>query len=204
MKLARQLYNWVLHWAATPYGALALFVLAFAESSFFPVPPDVLLMALCVANKKKAFLYAALCLSGSVAGGLFGYYIGHELWYTQGQFSDFANFFFIHVPGFNQEVFYKVKHIYEENAFWVLFSAGFTPIPYKIFTITAGVTKINLWLFLAVSGLSRGLRFFLVAGIFHLFGESISQWINRYFNILTIVFTLLLILGFVLLKFSGS
>ncbi len=203
MKLIRQLYNWVLHWAASPYGALALFILAFAESSFFPVPPDVLLMALCVANRKKAFLYAALCLSGSLAGGVFGYYIGYKLWYTQGQFSEFANFFFSHVPGFNQEVFYRVKHIYEDNAFWLLFSAGFTPIPYKIFTIAAGVAHIHPGLFLGVSSLSRGLRFFLVAGIFHVFGESISQWIERYFNILTIVFTLLIILGFALVKFAG-
>ncbi len=135
MKIIRHLYDWVLHWAATPYGSTALFTLAFAESFFFPVPPDVLLIPLCVSSRQKIFLYAALCLSGSVAGGLLGYYIGYELWYTNGRFSEFANLFFTHVPGFSQEVFYKVKNIYENNAFWVLFSAGFTPIPYKIFTI---------------------------------------------------------------------
>ncbi len=200
MRIIRQFYDWTLHWAATPYAVWALAAVAFVESSFFPVPPDVLLIALCVSARKKAFQYAFLCVLGSLAGGLFGYYIGHELWYTHGEFSKFANLMFTYIPGFHEEIFYHVKNMYEQNAFWIIFSVGFTPIPYKIFTIAAGVSQIDLPLFLLASALSRGLRFFLVAGILYRFGESIRLWIERYFNLLTILLTVLILLGFGICK----
>ncbi len=200
MKSIRRVYDWVLHWAETPYGTPALFILAFAESSFFPIPPDVLLIALAVSIRTRAFKYALVCSLGSVFGGMLGYFIGHELWYTKDSFSSFANFFFNYIPGFTPEVFYKVRQMYDENAFWVVFSAGFTPIPYKIITIAGGVSKINIPLFLIASTVSRSLRFFLVAGIIWKFGAPITAWIDKYFNKLAILFTLLLIGGFAMVQ----
>jgi membrane protein YqaA with SNARE-associated domain len=198
--IVRRIYDWVLHWAETPYGAPALFLLAFAESSFFPIPPDVLLIALAVSVRSKAFKFATICSLGSVFGGLFGYFIGYQLWYSGDTYSPFAMLFFDYIPGFTDEMFLKVKSMYEENAFFVVFSAGFTPIPYKLITITAGVTEINIPLFIIASTISRALRFFLVSAIIYKFGEPITKWIDRYFNKLAILFTILLIGGFAVIK----
>ena len=198
--IVRKLYDWVLHWAETPYGLPALFILAFAESSFFPIPPDVLLIALAVSIQKKAFKYATVAAVGSLLGGMFGYSIGYFLWYTGGEFSDFAMAFFNYIPGFTKEIFYNVKQMYEDNAFIVVFSAGFTPIPYKVITITAGVSEINFPMFAIASAISRSLRFFLVAGIIYKWGKPMTVWIDKYFNILAIAGTALLIGGFVVIK----
>lgn len=198
--IIRRMYDWVLHWAETPYGAPALFILAFAESSFFPVPPDILLIALAVSVRSKAFKYAALCSIGSLIGGLFGYGIGHLFWYSGTEFSAIANFFFDNIPGFTVELFDKVRQLYNENAFMVVFTAGFTPIPYKIITIAGGVSDINLPMFLVASAVSRSLRFFLVAGFIWKFGEPITRLIDKYFNKLAILFTILLIGGVMAVK----
>jgi len=198
--IVRKLYDWVLHWAETPYGLPALFILAFAESSFFPIPPDVLLIALAVSIQKKAFKYATVAAIGSILGGIFGYGIGYFLWYTGGEFSNFAMIFFDYIPGFTNEVFYNVKQMYEENAFMVVFSAGFTPIPYKVITITAGVSEINFPMFTIASAISRSLRFFLVAGIIYKWGKPMTIWIDKYFNILAVLGTILLVGGFVIIK----
>jgi membrane protein YqaA with SNARE-associated domain len=201
MKLIRNLYEWVLHWAHTPYGAIALFVLAFAESSFFPVPPDVLLIALALSVRTKAFKFAIICSLGSILGGAFGYYIGYELWYAGTSFSNFANFFFDYIPGFTEPVFLKVVSLYKEYSFLIVFSAGFSPIPYKVFTVTAGVTKINFLNFLLASAVSRSLRFFIVSSLIYKFGKPIKKYIDKYFNKLTLLFVILIILGFVVIKY---
>lgn len=199
--LVRRLYDWVLHWAHTPYGTPALFVLALAESSFFPIPPDVLLIALAVSVPVRAFKYALVCSLGSVAGGIIGYGVGYVLWYTSdGGFSAFARFFFDYIPGFTEDIFNLVKGKYDENAFLAVFTAGFTPIPYKVFTIAGGVCKVNFLEFILASAVGRSLRFFLVAGIIWKFGEPMTRWIDRYFNKLAILFTVLLIGGFIVIK----
>lgn len=195
MKLMRQLYDWVLHWAETPYGAPALFLLAFAESSFFPVPPDVLLIALCVSVPRKAWRFAALALAGSVLGGLFGYGLGWGFWALLEQP------FYDYVPGFSSDVFLRVQALFSEYDFWVVFTAGFTPIPYKVITIGAGVFKINFIIFVVASLLSRGLRFFLVAWLLYRYGPGIRDFIDRYFNVLSFIFLVLLVGGFLLLKY---
>jgi membrane protein YqaA with SNARE-associated domain len=198
----RRLYDWVLHWAETKYAVPALFILAFAESSFFPVPPDVLLIALAVSVPAKAFKYAMICTIGSVTGGMFGYLIGYELWYSgSGEYSSFAMFFFDHIPGFTVDIFEKVSKMYEDNAFLAVFTAGFTPIPYKVFTITAGVCKIDFFIFLIASFVSRALRFYLVSAIIWKFGAPIKSWIEKYFNMVAIGFTVLLIGGFIVIKY---
>jgi membrane protein YqaA with SNARE-associated domain len=201
----RELYDWVLHWAHTPYGTPALFLLAMAESSFFPVPPDVLLIALAVSVPSRAFRFALVCSAGSIIGGMIGYLIGHGLWYdTGGNFSVFARFFFDYVPGFTTELFKIVGDKYNENAFWAVFTAGFTPIPYKVFTIAGGVCKIDFLVFALASLIGRSMRFFLVAAFIWKFGGPITAWIDRYFNKLALVFTMLLIGGFVLIKWMAG
>ena len=160
MKYIRQLYDWVLKWAESPYGALALFILAFAESSFFPIPPDVLLIALVLGSQTKAFRFALIATAGSVLGGLFGYYIGYALWNIGvDQFS--LHIFPVHIRAFE-----SVKLQYNEWGFWIVFTAGFTPIPYKVFTIASGVVELNLLMFLIASTVSRAARFSLYLSCF--------------------------------------
>ena len=202
MKYIRKLYDWVLHWAETPYGPWVLFILAFAEASFFPIPPDALLIALVLGVRKKAFKFATLCTIGSVLGALLGYSIGHFVWWNApNEFSSIANFFYANVPGFNEKIFFNVKELYDKWNFWIIFTAGFTPIPYKVFTITAGAFNVNLLLFLVASIASRAGRFFVVSFLIWKFGEQIKSFIDKYFNLLAIVFTVLLIGGFVAIKY---
>ena len=190
----RRLYDWVLHWADTPYGTPALGILSFAESSFFPVPPDVLLIALGIGKPKRAFFYALVCSLASVAGGVVGYLIGAGLW------SLLANFFFTYIPGFTPEVFAKVEALYKEWGFVAVLIAGFTPIPYKVFSIASGVLGMGLPLFALASALSRSARFFIVSAMIYFFGEPIKKVIDKYFNLLSILFVILLIGGFFAIK----
>ena len=197
MKLLRKLYDWVLHWAETPYGSAALFVLAFAEASFFPVPPDALLIALILGATQKAFKFATICLVGSVTGALLGYVIGHFLWWSpDGNFTSLALFFFNSLPGFSEQDFNVIQKMYSEYDFWIIFTAGFTPLPYKVFTVSSGAFQISLPMFIIASVISRGARFFLISFLIWKFGPQIKSFIDKYFNWLAIVFTILLIGGF--------
>lgn len=195
MKFFRKLYDWVLHWAETPYGPTALFLLAFAESSFFPIPPDVLLIALCLGAITKSWRFAFYTAAGSILGGMTGYLIGFGLW------GAVDSFFFKYIPGFTEETFLKVLHHYQKSGFWYVFLAGLTPIPYKIFTIASGVFQMNFVLFIIASAISRSLRFFTIAALFRRFGPSIKIFIDKYFNLLAFLFFFLIILGFLLIKY---
>jgi membrane protein YqaA with SNARE-associated domain len=188
----RRLYDWVISFAAKPYALLALSVVAFAESSCFIIPPDVLLMALGLAKPKKAFFYAFVCSVFSVLGGLFGYFIGHFLWVAV------KGFFIPHI--FSQALFDLVSVKYNVYSFWIVFAAAFTPIPYKVFTVTAGVCSVNLVGFFVASMVGRSMRFFMVAAVFYFFGEKAKKIIDEYFGWLTLVITALLILGFYFVK----
>lgn len=202
MKYIRKLYDWMLHWSETPYGPLALFLIAFAEASFFPIPPDALLIALVLGSRTKAFKFAVNSSIGSVAGALFGYALGYFAWWTNGnEFSSFAMFFFDNIPGFTQDQFFKIQTLYEQYDFWIIFTAGFTPIPFKIFTISSGAFDINLIMFLVASIISRSARFFLVAFLLWKYGDTIKEFIDKYFDKLAILFTVLLIGGFVAIKY---
>jgi membrane protein YqaA with SNARE-associated domain len=191
--MLRRLYDWVLHWAETPSGPWALFLLAFCESSFFPLPPDILLIALAVAVPKKSIQYALVCSIGSVLGGCFGYLIGWRFMETIGNkivlFYDFS------------DKFNYIGELYKSYDAWAVGVAGFTPIPYKVFTISAGAFGINFLVFLFASLVSRSARFFLVGGLIYRFGPRIQSFIEKYFNILAIAFTVLLIVGFVAIKY---
>lgn len=202
MKWVRNLYDWVLSWADSKYGGTALFILAFVESVFFPIPPDILLIALCLGGIAKSFRYALICSVASISGAFVGYAVGYFAWMTSsGDFTAFANFFFNNIPGFTVELFSTIKAMFDEWDFWVIFTAGFTPIPYKVFTIASGVFDINLVMFFFASLISRSARFFFVAFLIWKFGPSIKSFIDKYFNLLAIGFTVLLIGGFILIKY---
>ncbi len=191
--MLRRLYDWVVHWAETPYGTWALFLLAFCESSFFPIPPDVLLIALAVAMPRKSLKYALACSAGSILGGCLGYLIGWQFMAAIGQqIIDFYNF------GSGIE---EIGDRYRAYGAWAVSIAGFTPIPYKLFTITAGMFKVNFTVFIIASALSRSARFFLVGGLIYAFGPKIQPFIDKYFNTLAIAFTILLVIGVVIIKY---
>ena len=164
--------------------------LSFAESSFFPIPPDVLLLPLCLSRPQKWYQIAGYCTLFSVLGGLFGYGIGALGWDAT------SAFFYQYVPGFAPEKFESVKELYDAWGPWVVFSAGFSPIPYKVFTITSGVMEMPIAVFIVASVVGRGLRFFLVGWLVARFGEPLKAWIERYFNLLALVAIGLLVLGF--------
>lgn len=190
----RRLYDWVLHWAETPYGPAALFLLALAESSFFPVPPDPLLIALCLGATRRSIRFAASATLASVIGGVIGYAIGAGAWQLVG------DWFFAYVPGVSPAAFARVQALYDRWDFWAIFLAGLTPIPYKVFTLSAGVFGIDFPIFVLASVLSRGLRFFAVAGLIYRFGKPIARFIDRYFDLLAIAFGVLLVGGFIVIK----
>lgn len=191
--MLRRLYDWVLHWAETPYGTWALFFLALCESSFFPIPPDILLIALAVSIPRKAFKYALVCSAGSVIGGCLGYLIGWQFMTSIGQ--HIVKFY-----GLSEKVGY-IQALYIKYDAWAVGIAGFTPIPYKVFTISAGAFDINFSVFILASLVSRSARFFLVGGLIYVFGPGIQSFIDKYFDLLAVVFTALLILGFVVIKY---
>lgn len=191
--MIKRLYDWVLSWAHRPHGAWALFFLAFAESSFFPIPPDVLLIALAISIPARAFRFALIASLGSVIGGAAGYAIGLY-------FMELIGYNIIELYGIADKYEY-VQAMYRTYDAWAVGVAGFTPIPYKAFTITAGAFEINFWVFLAASFVSRSARFFIIGLLIYKFGSPIRDFIEKYFNILTIIFIALLVGGFVLLKF---
>ncbi len=187
-----RIYRWVLSWADHPQATWALAALAFAESSFFPIPPDVLLMALCLGRPRKAFWYATVCTVASVAGGLFGYWIGAAFYDALGrpilEFYDLL------------DKYREVQDLYRRWDVWAVGIAGLTPIPYKVFTVTAGVFGISIPGFIAASFVGRGIRFFVVAAALRKWGKPARRFLDRHLGILSILFVVLLIGGFFLVR----
>ncbi|MEX2644145.1 MAG: YqaA family protein [Acetobacterales bacterium] len=189
----RALYDRVMALAAHPHAGWALFLIAFIESSVFPIPPDVLLIAMVLAARNRAWWLATVCTVGSVLGGLAGYAIGYFLFEGIGEpvlaFYGYA------------DKFAEFQGRYNDWGAWIVFIAGLTPFPYKVITIASGVTGLDLVVFMVASVLSRGLRFFFVAGLLWWFGRPIRDFIERYLGLLTTLFCILLIGGFVILKY---
>jgi membrane protein YqaA with SNARE-associated domain len=178
------LLAWVEGWAATPYGSPALFLIAFAESSFFPIPPDVLLIPLCLGDPERSFWFAFLCSAGSVLGGVAGYGIG----YFGGRPLVYKLF-----PDAKVRA---VERYYDKYNAWATGIAGLTPLPYKIFTISGGACSIDFKTFVLASVVSRSARFFGVASLIYFFGPPIKTFIDRYLEWLAVGFVVLLVLGF--------
>lgn len=183
-----RMYDWCMAWLATPYGIWILFLIAVAESSVFPIPPDVFLIALCVAVPLKAFRYALVCTIGSVVGGMIGYGLG--FWFMDGIGQVIIELYHL------ADKYDLVCELFQKYDVWAVGTAGFTPIPYKLFTISAGLFQLNFPSFVLVSIVSRTARFFLVAALIWKFGAPIRLFIEKYFNILSIVFMALLVGGF--------
>jgi membrane protein YqaA with SNARE-associated domain len=189
----KKIYDWVIGLSNKKNSSLYLFIISFIESSFFPVPPDVLLIPLCIGKPKKALRFAFICTIGSVLGGVLGYYIG--MFFMEGVGYKIIDFYSI------GEEFLRVKNLFNEHGVLAIGVAGFTPIPYKVFTIASGVMKFSLLSLILTSFVARGLRFFIVSILLYKYGDKVRNFIEKYFNILSILFMLLLILGYVFIKF---
>jgi membrane protein YqaA with SNARE-associated domain len=189
----RALYDWTLHWAETPQALTALFIIAVAESSVFPIPPDVLLIAIVAARPGVWMRAAAICTAGSVIGGVIGYAIGAGLMATVGQsIIDFYS---------AQAAWDRVVEVYNGPwGVWFLVAAAFTPIPYKVATIAAGATMMPIVPFVIVSALGRAGRFVLVAGTLRLFGPRVRRRLEANFDVAALLFFVLLVGGFLVLR----
>lgn len=196
----KRLYLWVLGWADTPYGTPALALIALAESSFFPIPPDVLQIALSVSKPRRSYYYATVSAIASVLGGIIGWYIGYALW------TSIDDFFFEFVPGFSHKNFDAVSKLYGENAFLAILAAAFTPIPYKVFTIAAGVchATVPLKTLILASVIGRSGRFFLVATCLYFFGPRAKTILEKHFEWITLALFAMLVLGFLAIRFLVS
>lgn len=191
----RKLYDWVMKWAEGEKSVHFLCLLAFTESVFFPIPVDPFLMAVSTAKPKKAISYSLLASFFSVLGGGFGYLLGYLFWESS------QDFFFTYV--FSQDKFQIVLDKFQENAFWAIFLAGFTPIPFKVFTLAAGVAHIALLPFFLGSLISRSLRFCIEGGLIYFFGPKIRQFIETYFERITLAIGALIIVALIIYKLLG-
>lgn len=212
----RHLYEWVLHWAETPYGLRALIVISFIESSFFPIPPDILLIALVMGARSHWLRFAFWCTIASVVGGLAGYGIGVFAWESVGKWivENIAHVQLIPVngredialPSYMLTTFGNslggeyLFQVYDKWNAWIVYVFGLTPLPYKLVTITAGVARINLPIFIVTSIAARATRFFVVAWVLKKWGKPAKAFIDRYFDLLCVGFVLLLIAGFAVVK----
>lgn len=192
-RLKIKLRNWMVKSADSPHAKWWLLFISFAEASFFPIPPDFLLIAILGARQKHKWMYYSLITTaGSVLGGVFGFVIGFLLFDSVGQFL---------IGAYNLGQYMEViQELFTENAFWAIFIAGFTPIPYKIFTISAGFFGVNFLIFVIASTISRLSRFFAVGYIMKVLGEDMSKFVFKYFNILTLLFAVGVIIFIVALN----
>ena len=192
MKYLRKLYDWTLLKSQHPKASWFLSFFSFIESSFFPIPPDIILIPMIIAKRTNAFFYAFICTASSVLGGIFGYLIGYYLFNSIG---------IIIINYYNlSDQFTLFENYYLQYGIWIILGAGFTPFPFKFITIASGVFGLNILLFIIISILARGLRFYLIAFLLRIFGEVIENLINKYFNFLASVFFILLIGSIVILK----
>ena len=192
MKLLKSLYTWTLNKAEHKYSSWILSIVSFAESSFFPIPPDILLIPMIIAKRVKAWTYAFICTLSSVLGGVAGYAIGYFFYNSIGVFI---------VDTYHLSNSFGVfENYYNEYGMLIVLGAGFTPFPFKFITIASGVFNLNIFLFIITAIIARGLRFYLLAGLLFIFGEKIKIFIDKYFNLLAILFFILFVGSVLLIK----
>lgn len=172
--LIRKLYQWVLKWADHPQSYLILAIFTFIEASFFPIPNYPLLIAICVSNPKKSIWASTISTVSSVTGGIFGYMVGHYLWQST------SAFIFKYL--FSEQLYLMVAEKFQQNTFIAILLACFTPIPFKVFTITAGAANVPLIPFIVAATIGRGFRFYLIGFLFYFFGEPVKAWIEKHFD----------------------
>ena len=193
MNFLKRTYNWTLEKAQHKNAKWYLSLISFVESSFFPIPPDILLIPMALASKANALFYAFICTLFSVLGGILGYAIGYFFYNSVGIY--IVDFYHL------ENSFNIFESYYKEFGILIVLGAGITPFPYKFITIASGVFGLNIFLFIIVSIIGRGLRFYLIAILLYFFGEKIKLIINEYFNILTIVFFILLVGSVFIIRF---
>lgn len=191
--MLKRLYHWVLSWSETKYGIPVLAGVSFLESSIFPIPPDPLLIAMSLGRPRNSFYYVIVCSVMSILGGIIGYMIGFILW------NQVSHFFLSYL--FSIETFNYVSGKYNNNAFISVVGAAFTPIPYKVFTIAAGVFRIDLSHFILASAIGRTGRFLIEGVLIFTYGNKIKLFLEKYFNIITILFFLLIVAGFIIVNY---
>ena len=191
-QIVRRIYDWVINLSANRHALICLFAVAFIESSFFPIPPDVMLIPMILATPKEAWKLAGIATIGSVIGAYLGYAIGR------------LGFDLIAVPILDfygaMAKFNEFKDLYNQYGAWIVFGAGITPFPYKIITIASGAVHLNLVVFTVASVIARGLRFYLIAWLLYKFGEPMREFIEKNLGWLSVLFLILLIGGFALIK----
>ena len=192
-RLLRRIYDWTMTKAAGPHATGALTTVAFLESSVFPIPPDAMLVPMVLARPQRAWRLAAIATLASILGGLAGYAIGFFLFETLGRW-------IIEVYGLGAR-FDEFQRTWNEWGLWIILIKGLTPIPYKLVTIASGLAQFNLLVFVAASIVTRGLRFFLVAGLLRQFGAPIRTFIERRLTLVTSVFAAMIVLGFLVLRY---
>ena len=190
--MLRSLYDWTMRLAAHRRATWAMAAVSFAESSFFPIPPDVMLIPMVLAERAKAWLIATVCTVSSVLGGAAGYAIGALLFTSVGQ--PLLEFY-----GYGDK-FADFTGRYNEYGAWIVFIAGVTPFPYKVITIASGVASLDLTVFLLASVIARGLRFYVVCGLLYFFGPPIRAFIERRLGLMFTLFVVLLFVGFAAIK----
>ena len=193
MNFLKRIYNWTLEKAQHKNAKWYLSLISFAESSFFPIPPDILLIPMALASKANALFYAFICTLFSVLGGILGYVIGYFFYNSVGIY--IVDFYHL------ENSFNIFESYYKEFGVLIVLGAGITPFPYKFITIASGVFGLNIFLFIIVSIIGRGLRFYLIAILLYFFGEKIKLIIDKYFNYLTIVFFILLVGSVFIIRF---
>lgn len=191
--MLRRLYSWTMRLAEGPHALFALIGISFAESSFFPVPPDILLIPMALAQRQRAFILALWCTAASVMGGMLGYAIGSLLYESLGKW-------IIHVYGYEQGV-ESFRETYAAWGAWIILLKGLTPIPYKLVTIASGFAGYDFGLFVLLSVVTRGLRFFLVAGLLYVYGEPIRGFIERRLETVALATLAVIVSGFVIVKY---
>jgi membrane protein YqaA with SNARE-associated domain len=191
--MMRRLYDWMMRMAGHKKAPQALFWVAFIESSVFPIPPDVMLIPMILAQRAKAFLYATICLAGSVIGGVAGYAIGYYLF-------DLIGEPILRVYGYGEK-YQQTADLFNEWGPWILIAKGWTPFPYKVLTIAAGAFKMSIVPFILASIVARAMRFYLVAALLYWFGEPIRDFIEKRLSLVTTAFLVLLVGGFVAIKY---
>jgi len=191
--MLRRLYDWMMRLAAGPKALPALAAVSFAESSFFPIPPDAMLLPMVLARPERAWRIAMVATIASVLGGIAGYAIGYYLFQTVGRS-------IIEAYGYEEE-FDAFRLTYAEWGLWIILIKGLTPIPYKLVTIASGAAAFNFPLFVLASILTRGARFFLVAGLLRWFGPPIREFVERRLTLVTTVFVVAIVGGFVAVKY---
>jgi membrane protein YqaA with SNARE-associated domain len=192
--MLKKLYHWMLEAAKTKAAVPVLALVSFAESSFFPLPPDLMLIPMCLADRKRAFFYAALCTVASVIGGLAGYAIGYFFYETVGHW-------LLDMYGGAEAQYAKLSDFFQKYGAAIILIKGLTPFPFKVLTILSGMVKLNLVVFVLASIVARAGRFFLVAGLLYFYGERIRGFLENHLEKALLAFFLLIVAGFVLIKF---